>query len=575
MELGERQALSTPIATKERFDAALASLKELSQVQYIAPQAPPILAVPDEADIVIVDDQSTQIPDVVNVASNNNPDPAQTNTPPSPPFPGPARRCMRQLSTQIMASVWDNHRVQSVARKWHTARIWVAYSRKLISVNDPGYDGILTGFQDLGTFTDVFGKFHQDGFGGHQDQVVQAVLLDVSELNPLRTLYNVPSTAKVFSMYFFYMDQDSHSAAVIAASSESAARAPAPTFPSAAPPLPAAPTPPTSVVQYLETRFPAQTALLRAIDSSNIGPAYKKHAVVRLIRESRSIGTFSNHNSDHNTCIQAKSRLLQKLDESNALQLTNTETRAGTLLYFLLEADLLDPSPTNFVVPPHSEYALSKAVTCSAASVMRKANNIVPSSRRLIPNLPNTVQWLISSNRRAASSPSSGSRHRRVRERVELRPMRLGSGIKNSEARHRKDKDGEDTRAPSGCGVLAQLHLTPWESDARGQGGGRDWMEEEVCGATRCSAFRALAAAMPARSEGVTPRLPLPPPSGFVRAVAPPIANSATPKRSSCRTQLPGLSAAVSGWFSESPARARLFPPRSAVAPDASPQRSR
>jgi hypothetical protein len=336
------------------------------------------------------------------------------------------------FASQIMASVWDNHRVQSVAHKWHTARIWVAYSRKLISVNDPGYDGILTGFQDLGTFTDVFGKFHQDGFGGHQDQVVQAVLLDASELNPLRTLYDVPSTAKVFSMYFFYMvrlnhlslrlypfsllfqDQDSHSAAVIAASSESAARAPAPTFPSAAPPLPAAPTPPTSVVQYLETRFPAQTALLRAIDSSNIGPAYKKHAVVRLIREvavgigmtwpdvglpkplsiengllisveemlklssqSRSIGTFSNHNSDHNTCVQAKSRLLQKLNESNALPLTNTETRAGTLLYFLLEADLLDPSPTNFVVPPHSEYALSKAVTCSAASVMRKANNIV------------------------------------------------------------------------------------------------------------------------------------------------------------------------------------------------------
>lgn len=85
MELGERQALSTPIATKERFDAALASLKELSQVQYIAPQAPPILAVPDEADIVVVDDQSTQIPDVVNVASNNNPDPAQTNT--YPPLP--------------------------------------------------------------------------------------------------------------------------------------------------------------------------------------------------------------------------------------------------------------------------------------------------------------------------------------------------------------------------------------------------------------------------------------------------------------------------------------------------------
>ncbi|KAJ7801994.1 hypothetical protein B0H14DRAFT_3488943 [Mycena olivaceomarginata] len=417
MELGERQALSTPIATKERFDAALASLKELSQVQYIAPQAPPILAVPDEAEIVVVDDQSTQIPDVVNVASNNNPDPAQTNTPLSPvPWPRPTLYAsivhvnlmnrdtgngttfvLKQdlpgnpFASQIMASVWDNHRVQSVARKWHTARIWVAYSRKLIS--------------DLGTFTDVFGKFHQDGFGGHQDQVVQAVLLDASELNPLRTLYDVPSTAKVFSMYFFYMDQDSHSAAVIAASSESAAPAP---------PLPAAPTPPTSVVQYLETRFPAQTALLRAIDSSNIGPAYKKHAVVRLIREaavgigmtwpdvglpkplsiengllisveemlklsgqSRSIGTFSNHNSDHNTCVQAKSRLLQKLDESNALQLTNTETRAGTLLYFLLEADLLDPSPTNFVVPPHSEYALSKAVTCSAASVMRKANNIV------------------------------------------------------------------------------------------------------------------------------------------------------------------------------------------------------
>ncbi|KAJ7801995.1 hypothetical protein B0H14DRAFT_3781988 [Mycena olivaceomarginata] len=137
----------------------------------------------------------------------------------------------------------------------------------------------------------------------------------------------------------------------------------------------------------------------------------------------------------------------------------------------------------------------------------------------------------------------------------------------------------KDTRAPSGCGVLAQLHLTPWESDAGGQGGGRDRMEEEVCGAhpllsIPCSCcrhacpFRGRHTSPPASATlWLRPRrrashrkfrdtkaqfMPYPASRVEVRRVL------SSPHRGFWLAVLPCLAGSVN------PPRARLFPPRSA-----------
>jgi hypothetical protein len=112
------------------------------------------------------------------------------------------------FASQIIASLWSIHRVAAIVGKWHPARIRVAFSRKLISVNQSGYDGVLTGFQELGTFANVFGNFSENGFGGLHDKVVPEVILPADELDAFRELYSVNSAAEVFSMFFFYLVRD-------------------------------------------------------------------------------------------------------------------------------------------------------------------------------------------------------------------------------------------------------------------------------------------------------------------------------------------------------------------------------
>lgn len=230
MELGERHPLpSLLIATKADFDATLSELKELSGVQYIPAPVTPPPAAPTTAEIVIVDDPPKPISPAVDaqVETRDNSPPISPviYTPPTPnlhesivhvnlknnitgdghDFALVLEVPYNPFASQIIAPLWSNHRVAAIVGKWHPARIRVAFSRKLISVNQSGYDGVLTGFQELGTFADVFGNFSENGFGGLRDKLVPEALLPADELDTFRELYSVNSAAKVFSVFFFYL----------------------------------------------------------------------------------------------------------------------------------------------------------------------------------------------------------------------------------------------------------------------------------------------------------------------------------------------------------------------------------
>ncbi|KAJ7832100.1 hypothetical protein B0H13DRAFT_2371117 [Mycena leptocephala] len=415
MELGERAVLPSLIsANKVFFDECLTELRALSGAEYIPP--PPSPPPQRAASVIIIDE-----PDTPASPPERQPVPA---IPPAPPHPRPVLYTtivhvnLKNLASgadgvafaltlelpynpfvsQIIAPLWSTRRVESIAGKWNPARIHVAYSRKVISVNDPSYDSVQSGFQELGRFSDVFGNQPIDGYGGVLDKVIPEVL-GSAELEELRTLYSVVATAKVFSIYFFYLDHDSHSANVVAAGSRVAPpHQPTPPFsvPVAAAssaafsPLPPASNTSLTGADRVAALVPEQAALYRAINSSTVilGSAYKKHASVRLIRQMAvQIGMIwpdagvpkplvpisyyvRKLQWEHNTCTKALQRLHEKLANPST-PLTAAENRAGVILHVLLDAELLDPRVPNFKVSPDSDYA--KAVVCSAASVKTKA----------------------------------------------------------------------------------------------------------------------------------------------------------------------------------------------------------
>ncbi|KAJ6447467.1 hypothetical protein C8R45DRAFT_1224880, partial [Mycena sanguinolenta] len=308
--LGECKVLSMPDTTKERFDMALASLKDVTGARYIATN-PPAAVISRQVEVFTVEDDEAP-----EITSDNDRDLGATlppapsrdlegTLPPAPKeWPKPTLHSSIvsvnfknndtgttftfalkldlpgvPFASQIIASIWNHRRVQVVVSGWETTHIWVAYSRKLIPVSQPDHDGLQTGFQELGMFHQVFGNYQEMGFGGPVDEVVRTVLVDASELNDFRQLYGVPSTANVFSMYFFYLDRAGHSAAAVAASAESVPHAP-PSMQSTT-----APTPSPSVGELLRARFPKQIAHMHAIEFSQLGQAYKTHSFVRLVRD--------------------------------------------------------------------------------------------------------------------------------------------------------------------------------------------------------------------------------------------------------------------------------------------------
>ncbi|KAJ7263638.1 hypothetical protein B0H12DRAFT_1103263 [Mycena haematopus] len=439
MELGERHRLpNLKTANKVFFDDALASLKELSRTEYIPPALPTPPVSHRNLAVTTIDVDSVPPP-----ASLVSTPPARFTpivvdfeypkliTPISPPVPryesivavnlknnathspGTNLTLILQLpynpfASQIIAAMWDDRRIQAVTGKWDVSRIVFAYSRKLLSVNDPSYADLLSGFREVGGYLDIV---RDDDIGGIEDKVVQQVMAPDAELAQLRDLYGVGSNAHVFSVYFFYMDQGSRATA---ADSPPLILRTLPARPST---LDTAAAPDIVVssigtaAMELERCFPQQILQYRAIDSSRLGQAYKKYTAVRLIRSMASqlgmiwpeagvpklpiiletglrisvedilklspncpsLGTFQNHNIDYNVCRRAEQRLQQKHKDPST-PLTATEQATGTLLYILLDAPFLDPNPP---LAPDSLYATSRAVTASISQVRQEANQVL------------------------------------------------------------------------------------------------------------------------------------------------------------------------------------------------------
>ncbi|KAJ7162369.1 hypothetical protein C8R46DRAFT_1222492 [Mycena filopes] len=435
-ELGERHTLPVLLdATKAEFDKALAALKELTGAQYIPPPvpapAPPLAR--NTADIINIDDVEptppppsrppTLYPTLVFIyfkAQGRASDMALVVDVPYRPF-----------VAQIIARLWVDERVKVHTGKWNTARIWVAVSRSLLPFHNPTYDSGLSGFNQLGLFSNVFGDFMSDGIGGNADQVFPEVIAAPDELDNLRRLYSVPAATNIFSIYFSHMvrnirvcptarrslvpllqDADSHAASVVAdpgpaSSSFGFTVAPPTTSISPAPGAHAN----ESVTQILLNRFPELTALYRALYEDThtcLGGAYKKHAGVRVIRQmaqhvgmvwpetglpkpltiglttfaiedmlalspnSPALGTFRNHNTDHTLCAQALANLKRR-----ATDLPSAENDVGTLLFCLVEAEILNPSTPDFRVSPESYHYTSKAISLSGAAVKTQVSLIL------------------------------------------------------------------------------------------------------------------------------------------------------------------------------------------------------
>ncbi|KAF8144653.1 hypothetical protein K438DRAFT_1992582 [Mycena galopus ATCC 62051] len=109
---------------------------------------------------------------------------------------------------QIIKAVWQKtERIQTFTAKWTQARIYVAFSRRIIYIEAPGHSGPQTGFAEGGYFNDIVGDLADD-IGGRHDVTVPEVLEESgqSTAKELRDLYQVPEGGKAFSIYFCYID---------------------------------------------------------------------------------------------------------------------------------------------------------------------------------------------------------------------------------------------------------------------------------------------------------------------------------------------------------------------------------
>ncbi|KAK7008032.1 hypothetical protein R3P38DRAFT_3593217 [Favolaschia claudopus] len=323
------------------------------------------------------------------------------------------------FASTIIAALWSRSRVLDFTGKWPTNRISVAYSRKPTSIMDTEYNGRLSGYTELGSYEAVFGSFPDVGFGGTGDQIVPPIIVATEEeervLGHARQLHDLPPTARAYSMFFFREYTTVAAPPVPAPSAIKADTADDSDCESDTPQVvirpaknPATTKPVTPGAAYLERTLPTLITHFRAIDSSTLGLGYKTHASVRIVRDiaarigmlwpkksglpksittSRGItvslddilsllddppalGTFGNHNTQHNLLLQAKHLLAKKL-EANTI--TNEEALRGSLFFYILEAPLLEPVGPDFVPPSDFE----DAVKISAASLRQQANDIV------------------------------------------------------------------------------------------------------------------------------------------------------------------------------------------------------
>lgn len=132
-----------------------------------------------------------------NLQNQNTDDPGSTFTCivplPSNPF----------ASQIVVALNTNNSRIASTMGKWTLSRILVAYSKRLIPVDEKGYNGAFSGYQEVGLYNDVVARFEENGIGGRDDATVPQVVED-KDVRDFRQLYDMSPGTHVFSVYIFH-----------------------------------------------------------------------------------------------------------------------------------------------------------------------------------------------------------------------------------------------------------------------------------------------------------------------------------------------------------------------------------
>ncbi|KAF8141043.1 hypothetical protein K438DRAFT_1995373 [Mycena galopus ATCC 62051] len=259
---------------------------------------------------------------------------------------------------QIIKAVWQKtERIQTFTAKWTQARIYVAFSRRIIYIEAPGHSGPQTGFAEGGYFNDSVGDLADD-IGGRHDVTVREVLEESgqSTVKELRDLYQVPeggkhspsisTTSRSWTLphptfahrIHLYVYRTSHEHALTHA--------------------------------YLDgaSKIVPELALCRAIGHYDFASAYKTYANVRLIPKivgslggtwpktgipASASSTFGNHVNWMKRAMLAVD-LLAKEQQSGRLENVAdaiTLRERGAQLHALIHATLLDPSSPGFTVP--------------------------------------------------------------------------------------------------------------------------------------------------------------------------------------------------------------------------------
>ncbi|KAJ7629548.1 hypothetical protein B0H17DRAFT_1218196 [Mycena rosella] len=271
------------------------------------------------------------------------------------------------FASQILRALWmSSSIVQTVSAKWTPSRIFVACSRKMVPIDNPDHNRPSTGFQELGRYDEIIGTPGIIVVGGRADKTVPSVLSS-PDLVEMKSLYEVGGSTQSFSLYLFYMDQDALTAGITAASHAATSLHSAPTVKNASAPL----------------------ALCKAIYNSELGPAYKMYAGVRLMPEivqdlgggawakkgmptpffvsepqfpglqmsidhllafckAPASSTFANHCN----WVKNATQVFQLLQNATSPALSTDESGRAQILYALLYAPLLDPSSPTFSISP-------------------------------------------------------------------------------------------------------------------------------------------------------------------------------------------------------------------------------
>ncbi|KAJ7216395.1 hypothetical protein GGX14DRAFT_391225 [Mycena pura] len=185
------------------------------------------------------------------------------------------------LASQIILALQEteDRRMQSVG-KWKPASVFIARSRSITSIGEPGYDSVLSGYKELGPCLHVVGN----GSGGPKDEVVPFVVSN-PKVEEIKDMYELPIGGHVYASFFF-QTEDSRSTTVAPQSTAASEHFPSQNIVQTVAPSAAS----TSIDrnrahEYLKRMYSQLHLQYRNISEFLLGAGYSRIASVRIVKD--------------------------------------------------------------------------------------------------------------------------------------------------------------------------------------------------------------------------------------------------------------------------------------------------